>query len=171
HRARPRAPRLRADGRAGGGTGRPGRGDAAARGPAGRLMARLIAEVGSNHNRDLDRALRLLDACADAGCQAAKLQVFRVDDLFAPEVLAVRPDLRARRAWELPLELLDPIADRCRARGLALGATPFGLWAVEPLAARVDFLKVASYELLWHDLIRACAATGLPLVVSTGMAT
>jgi sialic acid synthase SpsE len=134
-------------------------------------MARLIAEVGSNHNRDLDRALRLLDACADAGCQAAKLQVFRVDDLFAPEVLAVRPDLRARRAWELPLELLDPIADRCRARGLALGATPFGLWAVEPLAARVDFLKVASYELLWHDLIRACAATGLPLVVSTGMAT
>jgi N-acetylneuraminate synthase len=35
----------------------------------------------------------------------------------------------------------------------------------------VDFLKVASYELLWHDLVRACAATGLPLVVSTGMAT
>jgi N-acetylneuraminate synthase len=134
-------------------------------------MARLIAEIGSNHNRNLARALRLLDACADAGCQAAKLQVFRIDDLFAPEVLAVRADLRARRAWEFPLELLDPIADHCRARGLALGATPFGLWAVEPLAARVAFIKVASYELLWHDLIRACAATGLPLIVSTGMAT
>jgi sialic acid synthase SpsE len=134
-------------------------------------MARLIAEIGSNHNRDLDRALRLLDACADAGCRAAKLQVFRVEDLFAPAVLAEREDLRSRRAWEFPMELLDPIADHCRARGLALGATPFGLWAVEPLAARVDFLKVASYELLWHELIRACAATGLPLIVSTGMAT
>jgi N-acetylneuraminate synthase len=134
-------------------------------------MARLIAEIGSNHNRDLQRALRLIDECADAGCGAVKLQVFRVEDLFAPEVLAHRPDLRARRAWELPIELLEPIAAHCRTRGVELGATPFGLWAIEPLAARVDFLKIASYELLWHDLIRACAATGLPLVVSTGMAT
>jgi sialic acid synthase SpsE len=134
-------------------------------------MARLIAEIGSNHNRDLARARELIDASADVGCGAAKLQVFRVEDLFAPAVLERRADLRARREWEFPMELLDPIADRCRARGLALGATPFGLWAVEPLAARVDFLKVASYELLWHELIRACAATGLPLIVSTGMAT
>jgi N-acetylneuraminate synthase len=134
-------------------------------------MARLIAEIGSNHNRDRERALRLIDDCADAGWDAIKLQVFRVEDLFAPEVLAARGDLRTRRAWEFPLELLDPIADRCRARGIALGATPFGLWAVEPLAARADFLKVASYELLWDDLIRACAATGLPLIISTGMAT
>lgn len=134
-------------------------------------MARLIAELGSNHNRDLDRALRLIDACADAGCGAAKLQVFRIEDLFAPAVLERRDDLRARRAWEFPMELLDPIADHCRDRGLSLGATPFGLWAVSPLAARVDFLKIASYELLWHELIRACAATGLPLIISTGMAT
>jgi N-acetylneuraminate synthase len=134
-------------------------------------MAHLIAELGSNHNRDEERARRLIDACADAGCDAVKLQVFRIEDLFAAEVLAGREDLRARRAWEFPMEHLEPIADHCRARGLRLGATPFGLWAVEPLAARVDFLKIASYELLWHDLVRACAATGLPLVVSTGMAT
>jgi sialic acid synthase SpsE len=134
-------------------------------------MARLIAEIGSNHNRDLERALRLIDACVGAGCSAVKLQVFRIEDLFAPEVLAERADLRSRRAWEFPLELLDPIADHCAARGLALGATPFGLRAIEPLAARVGFLKIASYELLWHELIRGCAATGLPLIVSTGMAT
>jgi len=134
-------------------------------------VTRFIAEIGSNHNRDLTRALRLIDASAAAGCGAVKLQVFRVEDLFAPEVLARRPDLRARRAWELPMELLAPIADHCRSRGLALGATPFGLWAVEPLAERVDFLKIASYELLWHDLVRACAATGRPLLMSTGMAT
>ena len=132
---------------------------------------RLIAEVGSNHNRDAARALALVDACADAGAGAIKVQVFRIEDLFTAEVRAERPELEARRAWELPLELLAPLRDRCRARGLAFGATPFGLWAVDAVAEHVDFLKVASYELLWHELIAACAATGRPLILSTGMAT
>lgn len=132
---------------------------------------RLIAELGSNHNGDAARALALVDACADAGATDVKLQAFRVEDLFEPRLLSLREDLRARRAWELPLELLGPLRERCDARGLRLGATPFGLWAVDALAPHVDFLKVASYELLWHPLLVACAATGLPLVVSTGMAT
>jgi sialic acid synthase SpsE len=134
-------------------------------------VTRFIAELGSNHNRDPDRALALLDAAARAGAQAVKLQVFRVEDLFAPEALAVRPDLRERRAWELPLELLEPIGRRCRALDVELGATPFGLWAVPALEGHVDFFKVGSYELLWHELIRRAAATGRPLVISTGMAS
>lgn len=135
-------------------------------------MARFIAELGSNHNRDPERALALLDACAGAGAGAVKIQVFRIEDLFAPEILAAREDLRARRAWEFPVgELLEPLARRAHERGVQFGATPFGLWAVDALAPHVDFFKVASYELLWHDLLRACAATGKPLVVSTGMAT
>jgi sialic acid synthase SpsE len=132
---------------------------------------RFIAEIGSNHNRDRDRCLELVDVAAAAGCRAVKLQVFRVEDLFAPEALACHPQLAARRAWELPLQLLDPIRQRCTQQGLELCATPFGLWAVEALAGHVDCFKVASYELLWHELIRACAATGRPLIVSTGMAT
>ena len=135
------------------------------------MPPRFIAEIGSNHNRDLDRALALIDACADAGADAVKVQLFRIDDLFAPEALAAHAQLRARRAWELPPELLAPLAERCHERGLRFGATPFGLWAVEAAAPHVDFLKIASYELLWHDLLRACADTGLPLLVSTGMAT
>jgi N-acetylneuraminate synthase len=134
-------------------------------------VTRFIAEIGSNHNRDLDRALALIDAAARAGAKAAKLQVFHIEDLFAPEVLAEREELRARRAWEFPLELLEPIAGRCRELGVELGATPFGLWAIEALQPYVAFFKVASYELLWHELIRALSATGKPLVISTGMAT
>lgn len=134
-------------------------------------MARFIAEIGSNHNRDPERARALIDASAAAGCDAVKLQVFRVDDLFAPEALARHPQLNARRAWEFPLEMLGDVRAQCRAANLELGATPFGLWAVEALAEHVDFLKVASYEILWHDLLRACADTGKPLVLSTGMAT
>jgi sialic acid synthase SpsE len=134
-------------------------------------MARFIAEIGSNHNGDRDRCLELVDASATAGCGAVKLQVFRVEDLFAPEALAHRPQLAARRAWELPLELLPAVRERCDERGVELGATPFGLWAVDALAPYVDFFKIASYEILWHELLQTCVATGMPVIVSTGMAT
>jgi N-acetylneuraminate synthase len=134
-------------------------------------MARLIAEIGSNHNRDPDRMHALIQASAGAGCDAVKLQVFRVDDLFAPEALAAHPQLAERHAWELPLAMLPEVRATCDDAGVALGATPFGLWAVDALAGYVDFFKIASYELLWHELLRACAATGKPLVISTGMAS
>jgi N-acetylneuraminate synthase len=134
-------------------------------------VTRFIAEIGSNHNGDAERALALVDGCAAAGCGAVKLQAFRVEDLFEPRLLAAREDLRARRAWELPLALVGVVRERCDALGIELGATPFGLWAVDALAPYVDFLQVASYELLGHPLIAACAATGRPLVLSTGMAT
>ena len=69
------------------------------------------------------------------------------------------------------MELLPEVRDCCNRVGVELAATPFALWAVEELAEHVDFFKVASYEILWHDLLRSCAATGKPLVLSTGMAT
>jgi sialic acid synthase SpsE len=133
-------------------------------------MARFIAELGSNHNREQKRAFELVDACAAAGAHAVKIQVFRIEDLFAPEVLAARADLRARRAWEFPMDLLAALAEHVHAAGLQFSATAFGLWAIEPLVPHVDFWKVASYELLWHDLLRELAATGKPIVISTGMA-
>jgi sialic acid synthase SpsE len=134
-------------------------------------VTRFIAEIGSNHNAHRERCEALVDAAAWAGCGAVKLQVFRVEDLFAPQALEANPELERRRAWEFPLELLEPVRERCRRRGVELGVTPFALWAVEELAEHVDFFKIASYELLWPALIRACAATGRPLVLSTGMAT
>src|SRR5690606_10739479 len=54
---------------------------------------------------------------------------------------------------------------------IQFSVTPFYLDAVEELRPHVDFYKVASYELLWHDLLRTCARTGKPVVLSTGMAT
>lgn len=134
-------------------------------------MTRFIAEIGSNHNTDLERCLELVDAAASTGCGAVKLQVFRVEDLFAPQALEAHSELLRRKAWELPLEFLGPVRKRCRKRGVELGATPFALWAVRELVDYVDFFKIASYELPWPALIDACAATGKPLVLSTGMAT
>jgi N-acetylneuraminate synthase len=130
-----------------------------------------VAEISSNHHRDLDRSLRFVKAAADIGCDAVKFQLFRVRDLFAPEALNHHPKLLAREAWELPPSFLDDISSACRERNIMFSCTPFYLDAVEELLPYVDFYKVASYELLWDDLLRECAQTGKPVVLSTGMAT
>jgi len=130
-----------------------------------------IAEVSSNHHRDLERSLAFIDSAASAGCQAVKFQLFRVIQLFAPEILARSEKHRRRSEWELPLEFLPPLAQRAAERGMQFSCTPFYLAAVAQLLPYVDFYKIASYELLWDDLLAACAATGKPVVLSTGMAT
>lgn len=130
-----------------------------------------IAEVSSNHARDLARCLRFIDVSAEIGCDAVKFQLFRIDQLFAPEILAKSEAHRKRKAWELPVEFIEPIARRCREKGIQFCCTPFDLDAVAQLRDHVDLLKIASYELLWDDLLAACAETGKPVVLSTGMAT
>ncbi|MBS0276770.1 MAG: N-acetylneuraminate synthase family protein [Proteobacteria bacterium] len=134
-------------------------------------MALFIAEASSNHGRDLGRALAFVDAAADAGCDAVKFQLFKIDRMFAPEILSQSPRHRARRDWELPVAHLTPLAERCRERGIQFSCTPFYLEAVTELAPYVDFYKVASYELLVTPLLEACARSDKPVVLSTGMAT
>jgi len=135
------------------------------------MSATFIAEVSSNHAQDLQRCLAFVDAAADAGCDAVKFQLFRIDKMFAPEILEQSEEHRRRKAWELPTAFLEPIAARCREKHIAFGCTPFDLEAVEILRPYVSFYKIASYELLWDDLLCAVAATGKPVILSTGMAT
>ncbi len=130
-----------------------------------------IAEASSNHDRDLGRALAFVDAAADAGCDAVKFQLFKIDRMFAPEILSRSPKHRARAQWELPRAHLGPLADRCAQRGIRFSCTPFYLEAVIELLPYVDFYKIASYELLVTPLLEACAASHKPIVLSTGMAT
>jgi sialic acid synthase SpsE len=129
-----------------------------------------VAEISSNHNQDLGRCLDFIDAAALAGCGAVKFQLFRIEELFAPEILAKSAKHRARKSFELPEAFLPAIAARCREKGLIFGCTPFSLEGVMVLAKQVDFLKIASYELMWSELLVACAQTGLPVMLSTGMA-
>ena len=134
------------------------------------MLTKFIAEVSSNHQQNLDRCLRFIEEAARIGCDAVKFQLFRVEDLFAPEVLRARPAVLERKRWELPTEFLPVLAERSRTCGIQFATTPFSLRAVETLQPFVDFYKIASYELLWGDLLKACAATGKPVVLSTGMA-
>lgn len=133
-------------------------------------MVQFIAEVSSNHGRDLDRSIDFIRSAAKAGCSAVKFQLFKIDELFAPNTLP-ETERERRRNWELPLSFLPDLAACCREENIEFSCTPFYLDAVEQLLPYVDFYKVASYELLWHDLLAACAATGKPVLLSTGMAT
>jgi sialic acid synthase SpsE len=135
------------------------------------LQPLFIAEASSNHGRDLSRAKAFVDAAADAGCDAVKFQLFKIDRMFAPEILAKSPKHRARAEWELPLSHLVPLAEHCSARKIQFSCTPFYLEAVAELEPFVDFYKIASYELLVGDLLKACARSGKRVVLSTGMAT
>lgn len=130
-----------------------------------------VSEVSSNHARDLSRCLQFIETSAAVGCGAVKFQLFKIDQLFAPEILQKSERHRVRKKWELPVSFLPDLKSCCVEKGIQFSCTPFYLDAVAELEPHVDFYKIASYELPWDDLIAACAQTEKPLVLSTGMAT
>lgn len=135
------------------------------------MAVTFVAEVSSNHHSDLDRCLSFIDKAAEIGCGAVKFQLFKIREVFAPEILAKSEEHRRRGAWELPVEFLPTLTDRCHDLGIGFACTPVYLEAVQELLPYVDFYKIGSYELPWVELLNACARTGKPVVLSTGMAT
>jgi sialic acid synthase SpsE len=144
-------------------------------GPSSRVF--VIAEIGLNHGGSLTRALELVDAAADAGASAVKLQTLFADRLVAgscPAPAHVRAtslqDFFAE--FELDLDAHRVVVDRARRHGLAVMTTPFAEDVVPALdQIGFDAYKVASGDITYLGLIAKLAATGKPLVVSTGMST
>jgi N-acetylneuraminate synthase len=135
------------------------------------MLPVFVSEVSSNHFQDLNRAKEFIKVSSQIGCQAVKFQLFKIDKLFSPEILAKSKTHRDRKEWELPIEFLPELSSYSHKLGLLFSCTPFYLEAVKELEPYVDFYKIASYELLWDELIIECAKTGKDLVLSTGMAT
>ena len=144
----------------------------------------IIAEMSGNHNQSLDRALAIVDAAAEAGAHALKLQTYTADtitiDLDRDEFMIHDPASlwKDRSLYQLyqqaftPWEWHKPIMDRCRERGLICFSTPFDETAVDFLEGlNVPAYKIASFENNHLPLIRKAASTGKPLIISTGMAT
>lgn len=144
----------------------------------------VIAEMSGNHNQSLERALAIVDAAADAGAHALKIQTYTADTLTLDcehdEFMISDPD----SLWEgkslhklyqeahTPWEWHAPILDRARHRGLVAFSTPFDETAVDFLEQLdVPCYKIASFENNDLPLLEKVAATGKPLIVSTGMAT
>ncbi len=128
----------------------------------------IVAEVGSNHNGDLATALACIRAAKRAGADVVKFQLFTADGLAHPTHAAYD----TLRRYALPRDWLPTLKQCADDEKIGFAATPFDLEAVDLLdKLDVPFIKIASGDLTYHDLIRRAAATGKPLVISTGAAT
>ena len=130
-----------------------------------------IAEISSNHNRDLNRCFEFINAAKEIGCDAVKFQFFEIANIFHHSILKRSKKHSDRKEWELPVDFIPPIAKYCNELNIFFGCTPFDIKSVDFLNKYVDFFKVSSYELTWLDLIHKCARTNKTLILSTGMAT
>jgi len=141
----------------------------------------VIAEAGVNHNGDMALALALCDAAQQAGADAVKFQTFRAQDLVVPGAPTAQYQARQTgaqdqfqllQALELNREQHQRIQAHCRAIGIEFFSTPFSLDALQMLLSLgVGRVKLSSGELTHRALIEAAAASRLPLLVSTGMAS
>jgi N,N'-diacetyllegionaminate synthase len=135
----------------------------------------VIAELGLNHGGSLDTALALVEAAADAGASAIKLQTIESDKLVAescpaPAHVAATSLRDFFRQFELDEPAHRAVAAAARSRGLAVMSTPFSEGAVDMLdRIGCDALKIASGDITHRRLIERAAATRRPLVISTGM--
>lgn len=144
----------------------------------------IVAELSGNHNQSLDRALALVQAAADAGAHAVKLQTYTADTmtLDCDEGHFVIRDPKSlwhgRRLYDLyaeahtPWEWHAPIFEKARNLGLIPFSAPFDETAVRFLETlNVPCYKIASFEITDQPLLRCVGATGKPVIVSTGMAS
>ena len=138
----------------------------------------VIAEIGSNHDGSLDRALALIDAAAAAGADVVKFQSFRAETLLARRWPAPDGGWRSAEAYpilerlEVPTEWHAPLRARAQARGVLFLSTPFDEARAGLLAALgVPAFKVASGDLTHLPLLRRLGSYGRPVLLSTGLAT
>ncbi len=139
----------------------------------------IIAEMSGNHNHSLDRAIAIVDAAADAGADAVKLQTYTADTITFPGVHRIEDSNSLWKGKELydlykeaytPWEWHKPIFDHAKKRGLMAFSSPFDETAVAFLESlNVPAYKIASFENEHYPLIELVIRTGKPFIMSTGV--
>ena len=153
---------------------------------AGREISRnqtpyIIAELSANHNGKLETALQIIDEAAKTGADAVKLQTYRPDTITLnsdAEDFRIKGGLwDGRTLYELyeeahmPWEWHKPLFEHARKVGIPIFSSPFDTTAVDLLEdLNAPAYKIASFEAIDLPLIRYVAATGKPMIISTGMA-
>jgi len=143
----------------------------------------IIAEAGVNHNGSVERALRMIDAAADAGAHYVKFQTFKADKLVTADArkadyqMANQPSesdsqISMLRALELSDDDFALLARHCRQRGIGFMSTPFDIDSADMLASLdMDYWKIPSGEITNLPLLRHIAAFNGKIILSTGMST
>ncbi|AGB42118.1 N-acetylneuraminate synthase/pseudaminic acid synthase [Halobacteroides halobius DSM 5150] len=141
----------------------------------------IIAEAGSNHNQDLDRAKELIDVAAEAGVDAVKFQTFTADKIAAKtedEVMKLGDEYDTAdhlyelyQDLELPREWQTELRGYAREKGLIFLSTPFDYEAVDQLdELGMPAFKIASFECIDLPFLKYIAKKDKPIILSTGMA-
>jgi pseudaminic acid synthase len=140
----------------------------------------IIAEMSGNHNQSLERAMKIVDAAANAGVQALKLQTYTPDTMTIPGVFTIEDAnslWNGRELYDLykeaftPWEWHKPLFEYATSKGLMIFSTPFDETAVDFLEElNVPFYKIASFENTDLPLLKKVASTGKPVIMSTGIA-
>lgn len=140
----------------------------------------IIAEMSGNHNQSLERALQIVDAAADAGAHAIKLQTYTADTMTIKGALTIDDKQSlwyGRELHELyqeaytPWEWHKPIFERAKQKGILAFSSPFDESAVDFLESlSVPLYKIASFENTDIPLLKKVARTGKPIIMSTGVA-
>jgi N,N'-diacetyllegionaminate synthase len=128
----------------------------------------IIAEIGFNHEGNFDEAMKLIEAAAHAGADAAKFQTFKAIDIQPPSsqhYAMLKEGALSSRQHEM-------LKDHCDKVGIEFMSTPFSVEAVELLEkVGVERYKIASMDCTSDFLLKRVASTGKPVIVSTGMAS
>lgn len=141
----------------------------------------IIAEMSGNHNQSLDRALAIVDAAADAGAHAIKLQTYTPDTMTIEGVHTIEDPnslWKNRELYDLYREAYTPwdwhqaLFARAKEKGIMAFSSPFDETAVDFLETlHVPCYKIASFENTDIPLLKKVASTGKPVIMSTGVAT
>ncbi|WP_147819479.1 N-acetylneuraminate synthase family protein [Salidesulfovibrio onnuriiensis] len=130
-------------------------------------MTYVIAEIGFNHEGDLEAAKEMITQAAKAGADAVKFQSFKAEDIALPG----SEHFEAIRTAELKPEMHRKLKTAADAANIDFLSTPFGIWAVDLLEELdIPAYKVASMDCANHVLLERIARTGKPIYLSTGMA-
>lgn len=139
----------------------------------------IIAEIGNNHNGDIKLAKHLVDLAVEAGADCVKFQMRDVATLYKSGAgkdesadLGAQYTMDLLSKFQLSNDDLIDVFDYCKTKGLTPLCTPWDLKSLEVLENYgMEAYKVASADFTNHQLLEALAATGKPLICSTGMST
>lgn len=134
----------------------------------------IVAELNSSHNGKVETAMKMIDSAVECGCDCVKFQSWSADSLYSDEYYKENPiSKRIVTKFSLGEVQMKELAEYCINKGIDFSSTPYSKPEVDFLATQTEapFIKIASMEINNLPFLKYIAETGLPMVLSTGMAS